>query len=63
MKKWHKIFIKGVITASSPEEMKQIGISIGQQLSEGEVIGIAGNLGAGKTHLSQGIMEGLESGR
>ncbi len=34
---------------------------IGKNLSESEVIGIVGELGAGKTHLTQGIMEGLGS--
>ena len=62
MQKWHKIFKNGPILTHSPEEMKQLGREIGKILHGGEVLGLVGNLGAGKTHLTQGIMEGLEVG-
>lgn len=61
MKKWHKIFIQRPLPVSSPEEMKILGSKIGELLEPGETIAIAGNLGAGKTHLTQGIMKGLGS--
>lgn len=61
MKKWHKIFNLGSILVSSPLEMQALGHQIGDQLEGGEIIGIVGNLGAGKTHLTQGIMKGLGS--
>lgn len=58
---WHKFFINGPVLTHSPEEMRELGRLIGKNLSESEVIGIVGELGAGKTHLTQGIMEGLGS--
>lgn len=59
MKKWYKIFNSAPLTVASPDEMKKLGIAIGSLLEEGETLAIVGNLGAGKTHLSQGIIEGL----
>lgn len=61
MKKWHKIFTNGSLEIHSPEAMRELGMHLGTLLEQGEIIGIAGNLGAGKTHLSQGIMEGVGS--
>ncbi len=43
------------IHVSSPEEMTQLGLSLGKYLKESDVILLAGDLGVGKTHLSQAI--------
>lgn len=59
MKKWHKIFREGPVLVSSPEAMKDLGLEIGKLLESGEVLALVGNLGAGKTHLTQGIIAGL----
>lgn len=59
MKKWHKIFNQRVLTVRSAEEMRQLGVEIGKLLERGDTLALVGNLGAGKTHLSQGIIEGL----
>lgn len=61
MNRWHKIFSEGPVLTYSPEEMRSLGREIGKNLMPGEVLGIVGNLGTGKTHLTQGIMEGLGS--
>ena len=61
MSEWHKIFKNGAVLTHSPEEMQALGREIGKILMPGEVLGVVGELGAGKTHLTQGIMEGLGS--
>ena len=43
------------ITSSSVEAMNQIGAQIGKQLKSGDVVVLTGELGAGKTVLTQGI--------
>lgn len=58
MSEWHKIFRNGPVLTHSPEEMKELGRQIGKILMPGEILGVVGELGAGKTHLTQGIMEG-----
>jgi tRNA threonylcarbamoyladenosine biosynthesis protein TsaE len=37
------------------EAMRRFGIEMGQQLKSGDVVALIGDLGAGKTHLTQGI--------
>ncbi len=59
MKNWQKIFCKGSIETHSGDEMRALGRRLAEGLEGGEVIGLVGNLGAGKTHLAQGILEGL----
>ncbi|MBR5522557.1 MAG: tRNA (adenosine(37)-N6)-threonylcarbamoyltransferase complex ATPase subunit type 1 TsaE [Akkermansia sp.] len=59
MKIWKKIFNSGEVSVTSPEEMRALGQELAAGLSGGEVIGLVGDLGAGKTHLVQGILEGL----
>ena len=49
----HFDFISG-----SPQETIEIGRKIGSQLKGGEIIGICGQLGSGKTHLIKGIAAG-----
>jgi tRNA threonylcarbamoyladenosine biosynthesis protein TsaE len=46
------------IITNSPEETIDLGRRIGSQLKGGEVIGICGLLGSGKTHLIKGIAAG-----
>lgn len=46
------------ITTHSPDETIELGRRIGSQLKGGEVIGLRGQLGSGKTHLIKGIATG-----
>jgi tRNA threonylcarbamoyladenosine biosynthesis protein TsaE len=46
------------IVSNSPRETIKLGRRIGSQLKGGEVIGICGLLGSGKTHLIKGIAAG-----
>jgi tRNA threonylcarbamoyladenosine biosynthesis protein TsaE len=46
------------IISNSPEETIELGRRIGSQLKGGEVIGVCGMLGSGKTHLIKGIAAG-----
>jgi len=46
------------ITLNSPDETIEFGRRLGAQLRGGEVIGICGPLGSGKTHLVKGIAAG-----
>jgi tRNA threonylcarbamoyladenosine biosynthesis protein TsaE len=46
------------IISNSPRETIEFGNRIGSQLKGGEVIGICGLLGSGKTHLIKGIATG-----
>jgi len=43
----------------SPEETLALGRRLGRALQAGDVVALAGPLGAGKTHLVKGIAEGL----
>lgn len=43
----------------SVEETRRIGATLGQVLTAGSVVALSGSLGAGKTHFTQGIAEGL----
>ena len=43
----------------SPEETLQLGRSLGGSLISGDIILLNGDLGAGKTHLTQGICYGV----
>ncbi len=46
-------------TTSSPEATRAVGQRLGQLLQAGQVIALHGDLGAGKTVLTQGIAAGL----
>ena len=46
------------IISNSPQETIALGRRLGSQLKGGEVIGICGLLGSGKTHLIKGIAAG-----
>lgn len=49
-----------IIESYSAEETLQLGRELGQQALPGEVYTLVGDLGVGKTVLTQGIAEGLE---
>ena len=46
-------------TFKSPEETKSFATSYARKISNGKIIGLIGNLGAGKTTFSQGFARGL----
>ncbi len=48
-----------VIETFSPEDTFRLGVSLGERAKPGEVYTLDGDLGAGKTALTQGIAEGL----
>ncbi len=50
---------KSAFRTRSPEETQEIGVRIGSQLSPGDVVALIGDLGAGKTCLTQGIARGV----
>lgn len=45
--------------AEDAEEMREVGVRIGRALKAGDLLILTGELGAGKTTLTQGIAEGL----
>jgi len=47
------------ITTHSSTETQKLGIKIAGQITGPAVFGLVGELGAGKTHLTQGIAQGL----
>lgn len=49
----------GYNICSTPEEMLELGEKLGVSLEGGEVILLSGGLGAGKTLLTKGILNGL----
>lgn len=49
------------IISRSPTQTRRIGMRLGEMLVPGDVIGLEGNLGAGKTTLVQGIASGWGS--
>ena len=49
-----------VLQSLSPEQTRRIGERIGQALTAGDVVVLDGELGAGKTTLTQGIARGLQ---
>ncbi len=51
-----------VLTSHDPDETFRMGRVIGETLGEGAVVALIGELGAGKTSLTQGIARGLDVG-
>ncbi len=49
---------QAVFRTHSPEETQEIGVKIGCQLNPGDVVALIGDLGVGKTCLTQGIARG-----
>lgn len=43
----------------SAEETSRLGKIIGEKLKQGDIISLNGDLGAGKTHMTKGLAEGL----
>ena len=62
MKNLQKIFKISPYEVTSEAEMVALGRSMAAELEPGQVFGLVGDLGAGKTHLVQGILEGLGAG-
>ena len=62
MKNLQKIFKNSFYEVTSEAEMVALGRSMAAELEPGQVFGLVGDLGAGKTHLVQGILEGLGAG-
>ena len=48
------------IDSGGAEETARLGASLGQLLCGGDVLGISGDLGAGKTQLVRGLARGLD---
>ena len=59
MKIPHKILSTTPLTVHSEEEMRALGSRLAAFLEPGDVLGLVGDLGAGKTRLVQGILAGL----
>ena len=49
------------VISRSPTQTRRIGMRLGEMLQPGDVIGLEGNLGAGKTTMVQGIASGWGS--
>ena len=62
MKNLQKIFKNSPIEVTSEAEMVALGRSMAAELEPGQIFGLVGDLGAGKTHLVQGRLEGLGAG-
>ncbi|RKU38308.1 tRNA (adenosine(37)-N6)-threonylcarbamoyltransferase complex ATPase subunit type 1 TsaE [Candidatus Poribacteria bacterium] len=48
-----------IFTTESPHETQALGEKLGQTLKQGDVIALIGDLGTGKTCLTQGIARGI----
>ena len=59
MKKSHKIFLTVSLSIHSEDAMRRLGRELSACLEPGDALGLVGDLGAGKTRLVQGILEGL----
>ena len=61
MRSTEKIFQNGQRAVCGEEEMRELGRQLAEALEVGDALGMVGELGAGKTRLVQGILEGLAS--
>jgi tRNA threonylcarbamoyladenosine biosynthesis protein TsaE len=50
---------KVIVEANSEEEMIEAGQRLGESLEPGSVLALCGQLGAGKTHFSKGLVSGI----
>jgi tRNA threonylcarbamoyladenosine biosynthesis protein TsaE len=50
------------LTSECPEETHRLGVKLGELLQPGDVVGLVGELGAGKTCLVAGVAEGMGVG-
>ena len=53
--------MEALITTKDPEETRTIGRIVGEQATAGDVVLLTGELGTGKTCLTQGVLHGLGS--
>ena len=51
--------MKRVVVTNSPDETERLGRRIGRKLRRDDVLSLIGDLGAGKTCLTRGIVAGL----
>ena len=51
--------MKSILSIHSLDETRALGIKIGEHVKEGTVITLSGDLGAGKTTLTQSIAKGM----
>lgn len=51
--------MKNIYTTHSDKETKELGKKLAQEIAPGTLICLRGDLGAGKTTLTQGLLEGL----
>ena len=51
--------MKGVCTTDSPQETEDIGAEFSRRLRAGDIVGLSGDLGCGKTRFTRGIARGL----
>ena len=49
----------GTVTADSAEDMRRLGMRLGQAMGVGDVVALVGPLGSGKTTFAQGLAQGL----
>ncbi|MEI6715203.1 MAG: tRNA (adenosine(37)-N6)-threonylcarbamoyltransferase complex ATPase subunit type 1 TsaE [Verrucomicrobiota bacterium] len=47
------------IISKSPEQTIEVGIRLAEGLRSGDVLALCGDLGAGKTHFTKGVVRGL----
>lgn len=47
------------IITRNPEETMRLGITIGEALSKGDIVALIGELGSGKTCITQGVARGV----
>ncbi len=52
--------IKKIIVIKNEEDTRRFGIELGKNAKKGQIIGLVGDLGTGKTTLTKYIAEGLE---
>lgn len=50
------------LVSESPSETHRLGVRLGRLLEPGHVVGLVGELGAGKTALAAGVAEGMGVG-
>jgi tRNA threonylcarbamoyladenosine biosynthesis protein TsaE len=55
----NKLLTKNKYICSSPQETKDLAVSLAEHLVGGDVLLLTGNLGAGKTLFLQGLAQGL----
>jgi tRNA threonylcarbamoyladenosine biosynthesis protein TsaE len=55
----HRPSAAGTIVANSAEDMRRLGVRLGQAMGMGDVVALIGPLGAGKTTFAQGLAQGL----